>query len=247
MKNAFKMWLTISATALSATGCIFDKYGLDDDVAPDAMPEADARSDAGPGSDAGDCDDGLACTDDVVVDGRCVNYDVCPVNKYCSAAGTCVTPATPPDAGVGSPDAGSTPSPHTLNCENVDGTRVTLTGNLMDGIVESLPGTPTYVSFGADTGASGWSAPNATLPKCSVSVANDGAASETWTCSGPISFGDSVQGFNFYVTNAPVSGGSGDVRWFQLSSWNVTGYCAKNAAGDKICSCDSLPCVSCPY
>ncbi len=242
MKNAFKISMIFALTA----GCAFDKYGLDGvDAAPDAAPTA---PDAGASPDAKACDDGLACTDDVLVDDRCVSYDTCPFGQLCDpAARACLTPPASPDAGVGSPDAGPAPSPHSLNCENVDGTRITVTGNLIDGTVGTLPGTPTYVSFGADSGASGWGAPNAALPECVVSVTGDGTASEAWTCAGPIGFGDSVQGFNFYVTNAPVSGGSGDVRWFQLSSWTVTGYCAKNAAGDKLCSCESLPCTSCPY
>ncbi len=145
--------------------------------------------------------------------------------------------ATTPDA---SPDT------HVINCQNVNGTQVTVIGNIRTAINDDmpqgpLPGAPAAVAFGADYGATGWPAnltsASTALPHCTVSVTGS-----TWTCTGSFSFGDAVQGFNLYVYDA-----AGDLRYFRLSSYDVTGYCTKSpkdAWGNqtKICSCETLPC-----
>lgn len=130
-----------------------------------------------------------------------------------------------------------------INCASISGIRVTFSGDISTGIVLTdgdLPGTPGKVSFGANAGiGSGtyWpstsSGIDTSLPTCDVAVDNDGK----WTCASYLEFGDSVQEFNFIVANSANNA----LRYFDLSKWDVTGYCAKATQGG-ICSCTSLPC-----
>lgn len=127
---------------------------------------------------------------------------------------------------------------HKINCDPMsDGTtRVTIVGDVEDAIVAGpLAGPATYVTFGADYGGQGWTAPNPKLPACVVMA--DGS------CKEPIVMSDEVQLFNFYVTSAASGSASGDVKWFKLADYEVGGMCAKNTVGDKLCACRSLPCI----
>lgn len=238
---------------LSAPGCSFDPGGIPSDNEPDAGLADD--SDAGDepvicGSDK-DCDDGDDCTVDVCAsDGTCrnvpTNSDVCEEPE--PACGDDVCDDDEDHASCPADCDAPEPAIHRIHCDNVDGTRVTITGDIKSAIVVDsgdLPGTPGTVSLGANQGLGAgayWPSVNGGYntahPKCTVAVNGDG----TWTCAGTIGFGDSVQGWNFFVANSANSA----LRYFRLADWEVTGYCAKGAGGGLLCSCESLPC-SCPF
>lgn len=175
-----------------------------------------------------ECDDQGRCvlvdTAECTVDGDCASNEHCS-NEVCVAD----TPAS---------------GDLELHCDNVDGTRVTFSGDIKDGIVTSgvgdLPGTPGKVSVAANSGlGSGayWpstsSGIDTTHPACDVAVDGDGK----WSCTSYLGFGDSVQQFNFVVANSANT----HLRYFDLSKWSVTGYCAKASEGG-LCSCEALPC-----
>jgi hypothetical protein len=166
---------------------------------------------------SGSGDDGLSCTTDVCVGTTWQHNSTCSSGQTCTATG-CVTP----------------PTIHEINCVDLGAasgkTRITIKGDVYGALVGTLPGTPTYVSLAADSGPGpSWlSVPN---PDANYRFSIDATTHLVTTTVDAL---ETVQGFNFYVTNAPVAGGGGDVKWFKLVDYTVTGNCYKNAGGDKV-------------
>lgn len=184
----------------------------------------------------------------------CESDDDCAADRFCNASGNCERNA---DCTVDSDCASDehcssgscvadviTSGDLEIDCDNVDGTRVTFSGDMATGIVVTdgdLPGTPGTVSIAGNVGiGSGSYWPNtnsgidSTHPTCDIEVDSDGK----WSCATYLGFGDGVQEFNFVAANSANTA----LRYFDLSKWNVTGYCAKDSTGGQLCSCESLPC-----
>jgi len=270
IQNVFLLILTLCLVLITA--CSFDESGVPHEGA-DAGTNADAGivtcSDNLACTDDvvvdgicrhySTCDVGKACTPNgcevpapaCTVDGDCPDHAWscmvadCKSDKTCGFVDTCASGNHCTATGC-VPD---TPASLEIKCENVDGTRVTFIGDISTGIVTSgdigdLPGTPGMVSIGWNVNESPgvyWPGTDSGIDTANPStpVIVSGA---NWSASSTLALSDAVQQFQFVVAN----GANTALRYFDLSKWSVTGYCAKGAGGGLLCSCETLPC-SCSF
>lgn len=112
------------------------------------------------------------------------------------------------------------PPKGTINCAvNGSTMTVTVTGDIPYGLHAFVPGgSPVYLEYGSDT--DGWGAYASGKPK---------AAWSSTTTSYALSLGANVQNMNFFLYGPS----SGQVSWFDLDDWNVTGACWRDGGGIK--------------
>jgi len=114
------------------------------------------------------------------------------------------------------PPAGSGP-PHTIDCQ-VDGAEmvVSVVGPVQTGIFGTAPTEVSYLEYGSDT--DGWGAYMAGKP---LVTWNETAGTHVLTLD------SGVQNMNFFLYEPAT----GQVNWFDLNLWDVTGDCWRDGGG----------------
>jgi hypothetical protein len=164
--------------------------------------------------------------------GICVATGCQPSLKACPAGVDCVVApvVTPTATAPATSTTTSTSTSTTTGTSDLqiacaaatDGTiMIQLQGNLKNGLVKTVDGTPSYVGYGADTGAKfspSWPIGDPATANLSSKVADITVSGDNWSLAKAISLPGTVQGFNFYAVMT-----DGSVVWFKLASWKVVG------------------------